>query len=341
MKYKCFLFLFFTFFNSFSQNGNTSYQFLNFETSPRSVAMGGDLISIYDNDLLISQKVPSILSSEMNDDLSFSFVDYFADINVVSFSYAKNLKDIGCLSLGIISADYGEFLSTTEIGEQNSIFSASDQIINFGFGRSISDRINIGFNINYFNSSYESYQSSAITSNISSTYHNSENGLHSTLLFKNIGRPVTAYTSENEKIPFEIQLGLSKKLDHLPFRYSIVYNNLNKFDISNEYSLNSFTNNSSGEIEFSDESFAKTFLRHLIISGELNLFKENLFVRGGFNFQRRFNNTLDSYAGLVGFSFGLGMKVSKFKINYSRSSYHLSGQINSFSLNTNLSTFGI
>ena len=203
------------------------------------------------------------------------------------------------------------------------------------------NRINIGFNINYFNSSYESYQASAITSNISSTYHNSENGLHSTLLFKNIGRPITAYTSENEKIPFEIQFGLSKKLDHLPFRYSLIYNNLNKFDISNEYSLNSFTNNNSGEIEFSDESFAKTFLRHIIISGELNLFKENLFVRGGFNFQRRFNNTLDSYAGLVGFSFGLGMKVSKFRINYSRSSYHLSGQINSFSINTNLSTFGI
>ena len=95
----------------------------------------------------------------------------------------------------------------------------------------------------------------------------------------------------------------------------------------------SFTNNNSGEIEFSDETFAKTFLRHIIISGELNLFRENLFVRGGFNFQRRFNNTLDSYAGLVGFSFGLGMKVSKFRINYSRSSYHLCGQINSYSIN--------
>ena len=247
--------------------------------------MGGDLISIYDNDLLISQKVPSILNSEMNNDLSFSYVDYFADINIVSFSYAKNLKDIGCLSLGIISADYGEFFSTSEIGEQNSVFSASDQIINFGFGRSISKRINIGFNINYFNSSYESYQASAITSNISSTYHNSENGLHSTLLFKNIGRPITAYTSENEKIPFEIQFGLSKRLDHLPFRYSLIYNNLNKFDISNEYSLNSFTNNNSGEIEFSDESFAKTFLRHIIISGELNLFKENLLLEEGLTFK--------------------------------------------------------
>ena len=102
------------------------------------------------------------------------------------------------------------FSSVSEIGEQNSIFSASDQIINFGFGRSISNRINIGFNINYFNSSYESYQASAITSNISSTYHNSENGVHSTLLFKNIGRPVSAYTSDNEKFPLKFNLDFQK-----------------------------------------------------------------------------------------------------------------------------------
>ena len=75
MKYKCFLFLFFTFFNSFSQNGNTSYQFLNFETSPRSVAMGGDLISIYDNDLL---------TVNLEDNFSLEEYDYVPG-RVISF----------------------------------------------------------------------------------------------------------------------------------------------------------------------------------------------------------------------------------------------------------------
>tara|TARA_B100001758_G_scaffold88713_1_gene75538 strand:- start:1 stop:486 length:486 start_codon:yes stop_codon:yes gene_type:complete len=161
------------------------------------------------------------------------------------------------------------------------------------------------------------------------------------LLIKNIGRQLKGYTSNSDKIPYEIQLGISKKLEHLPFRYSFVFNNLNKFDISNDYSLNSFTNSETGEIEFNNESIAKTLLRHVIISGELNLFKNNLYLRGGFNFQRRFNMTIDSYGGLVGFSFGIGMKISKININYSRSSYHLSGQLNSFSISTNLSTFGI
>ena len=341
MKFRYFIILFIFPFSVLSQSLNSSFSFLNTEISSRSLAMGGDLISIYDNDILLAQKTPSILNADMNNELGFSFVDYFSDISLVSFNYAKNFKKIGCLSLGFISADYGDFTSTNEVGEQDLSFSASDQIINFGFARKINQKINLGFNINFLNSSYERYQSSSITSNISTTYYSSENNFNSTLLFKNIGRQLKGYTSLSEKIPFEIQFGISKKLEHLPFRYSIVLNNLNKFDISNDYSLNSFTNNESGEIELVDESFAKTILRHIIISGELNLFNDNLYLRGGFNFQRRFNMTIDSYGGLVGFSFGVGMKVSKINLSYSRSSYHLSGQLNSFSFSTNLSTFGI
>ena len=341
MKFRYFIILFIFPFSVLSQSLNSSFSFLNTEVSSRSLAMGGDLISIYDNDILLAQKTPSILNPDMNNELGFSFVDYFSDISLVSFNYAKNFKKIGCLSLGFISADYGDFTSTNEVGEQDLSFSAFDQIINFGFARKINQKINLGFNINFLNSSYERYKSSSITSNISTTYYSSENNFNSTLLFKNIGRQLKGYTSLSEKIPFEIQFGISKKLEHLPFRYSIVLNNLNKFDISNDYSLNSFTNNESGEIDLVDESFAKTILRHIIISGELNLFNDNLYLRGGFNFQRRFNMTIDSYGGLVGFSFGVGMKVSKINLNYSRSSYHLSGQLNSFSFSTNLSTFGI
>ena len=341
MKFRYFIILFIFPFSVLSQSLNSSFSFLNTEISSRSLAMGGDLISIYDNDILLAQKTPSILNADMNNELGFSFVDYFSDISLVSFNYAKNFKKIGCLSLGFISADYGNFSLTNEVGEQDLSFSASDQIINFGYARKINQKINLGFNINFLNSSYERYQSSSITSNISTTYYSSENNFNSTLLFKNIGRQIKGYTSLTEKIPFEIQFGISKKLEHLPFRYSIVLNNLNKFDISNDYSLNSFTNNESGEIELVDESFAKTILRHIIISGELNLFNDNLYLRGGFNFQRRFNMTIDSYGGLVGFSFGAGMKVSKINLSYSRSSYHLSGQLNSFSFSTNLSTFGI
>jgi predicted Na+-dependent transporter len=42
---------------------------------------------------------------------------------------------------------------------------------------------------------------------------------------------------------------------------------------------------------------------------------------------------------MVGFSMGLGLKVSKFHIAYGRSTYHLAGATNHFSLTTSLSEF--
>ena len=83
----------------------------------------------------------------------------------------------------------------------------------------------------------------------------------------------------------------------------------------------------------------KTFLRHIIIGGELNPFQKSLFLRGGFNFQRRFDMSLSSNPRFVGFSWGIGVRFSKFSIDYSRSSYHLSGMLNNFSFAADLNQF--
>jgi hypothetical protein len=94
-------------------------------------------------------------------------------------------------------------------------------------------------------------------------------------------------------------------------------------------------------LELKEESIAKTALRHIIIGGELNPFRKSFFIRVGFNFQRRFDLTTTTRPALVGFSWGIGFEVMKYRFDYSRSSYHLSGAPNNFSIATNLRTFGL
>jgi hypothetical protein len=43
-----------------------------------------------------------------------------------------------------------------------------------------------------------------------------------------------------------------------------------------------------------------------------------------------------SQPGIVGFSFGLGIHVSRFHIDYARSAWHLAGASNHFSISVNL-----
>ena len=133
------------------------------------------------------------------------------------------------------------------------------------------------------------------------TYDN--NTFVSTLLCKNLGRQLDPYSNKREGLPLNIQFSLSKQLKYLPFRYVITYNYLNQFDISSPYKLNSQTNFETGELETIEESVTKN-IETFVIGGELNPFKKNLFLRGGFNFQRRFDMTLITSPYFVGFFMG-------------------------------------
>ena len=320
--------------------GQAAYSFVNIETSARVEALGGSGIAIFDNDVALVQTTPSLLSPEMDKAIVFYFGDYFSDINLLSFSCAKYMHEIGVFSFSLKTINYGIFDRNDENGYTNTEFSANDQVLTFGFAKQLNKMFTIGVNLNLLNSNYDLYHSFAISSNISSTYYNQEKRFTSTLLCKNIGRQVNSYAS-NESLPFEVQFAISKELAHLPFRYHLTYNLINIFDIKSDYKLTSQTNTDSGELEIKKESIAKTALRHIVIGGEFNPFKKSFFIRSGFNFQRRFDLTTITRPALVGSSWGIGFKVMKYRFDYSRSSYHLSGAPNNFSIATNLSTFGL
>jgi hypothetical protein len=325
----------------FSQDGGQSaFSFINIEHSPRIEAMGGSGIAIFDNDVSLSQTTPSLLNTEMHNELAFTFGDYFSDISLLSFAYAREFEKLGVIGVSLKAINYGSFERNNAEGYNQGEFLASDQVLTIGVGKRINEKLTFGANINLLNSVYDTYNSFALTSNISTTYFNKEKRFTTTFLLKNIGRQLGSYASEREKIPFDMQFAISKELAHLPFRYHLSYGNINKFNIKSPYKLIQQTNIETGELEIKEESIAKTALRHIIIGGELNPFRKSFFLRGGFNFQRRFDLTTVTSPAMVGFSWGVGFKVSKYRFDYSRSAYHLSGVPNNFSIAANLSTFG-
>jgi len=325
----------------FAQIQNSSYNSLNLNNSSRVLSMGGDVISIVDNDVSLAFQAPSLLNKEMNRQMSFNFVDYVSDINFISFHYAQKIFNNLMIFSGLDAINYGEFIGSDATGNSTSLFTANQQIFTLGTAKQISDKFTLGTNIKLLNSQLESYHSLSLSSNVSTTYFNKENNLAATLLFKNMGKPIKSYTSTSENLPFEIQLGLSKSLQHLPFRYSLVFHHLNVYDISNDYNLNTIYDLTSNTIIIKKETVAKKMLRHVILGGELNPFRKSLYLRAGFNFQRREDLKLSSSFSMSGFSWGMGFSVRKIQINYSRSALHSSSVLNSFSLITNLSNFSL
>ena len=142
-------------FSVLSQIQICSYSFLNTQFSPRTLSMGGEVISIVDDDANLSFTTPSLLNNSMDGILSFSFTDYISDINLFSFVYSKKISERYTLMTGINSINYGSFVETDEIGNSIGSFSANQHLFVFGISNEINKNINLGMNLRLMNSYFD------------------------------------------------------------------------------------------------------------------------------------------------------------------------------------------
>lgn len=321
--------------------GDAVYKFLNLTSSARSAALGGNFMAVKDGDLSQALFNPSVISTEMDNKIALSFVDYFAGVNYGFASYANSFDKIGSYATTIQYLNYGEFTYADQTGQTAGTFAASELALNFGWGRQLDSLFTIGANFKLIYSGFEDYQSYGLAVDIAGSYVNPKHRLIVSLVARNIGTQLKPYVSGNtESLPFEINLGMSQRLAHLPFRYSILLTNLQKWDLS--YDDPNDPNNKvdpiTGEVVESNGAaeFLDNMMRHVVIGGEF-LPTKNFTLRFGYNYQRRQELGVYSKMGTVGFSWGLGLRISKFQLDYARATYHLNGAPNYFTITTNLS----
>ena len=85
------------------------------------------------------------------------------------------------------------------------------------------------------------------------------------LVIKNAGYQVTSYAGEpHQKLPFEIQAGISQRLAHAPFRFSLTLSHLEKFDLTYQYQQPV----TSEETETQTSEFTENLMRHVVIGTE-------------------------------------------------------------------------
>ncbi|MEM1320210.1 MAG: type IX secretion system protein PorQ [Bacteroidota bacterium] len=326
--------------------GENIYEFLNLPSSARITALAGNLITVRDNDANLAYANPALLNPQMHQQISFNHNIHLAGINNGYASYAHYVDKLETtFHAGVQYISYGTFDAADAFGEIIGEFKASEYAITFGGARQLYDRVAVGANLKVITSQLESYNSFGLAADLGIFYTDTTGRFTATFLIKNAGAQITAYEgSPRESIPFEIQVGISQRLRHLPFRFSIIYHNLQRWNIIYDDPNSEETTFLFGENQQSDPSDLETFVdnlaRHLIFNGEF-LFgkKENFRLRFGYSHFRRQELSVDNFRSLAGFSFGLGLKVNRFRIDYGRGVYHIAGGLNHFSISTNISEF--
>lgn len=331
-------------FSSIAQiGGKSTYQFLNIISSAKIASLGGYAIAVPDGDIEMAYFNPALIDSSLHQELNLNYVNYFSDINYGFAGYAYRLKKIGVFTTSIKYINYGEFLLADETSAINGEFSSSETALNIGWSNAYKYGLKYGVNLKFVMSNFYDYTSTGILVDIAGTWSKPEKGIIVGMVVKNMGSQITTYTPNNfEPMPFEIQAGVSKKLQHAPFRFSANFHNLQVFDFYYD-SPNEIESSSlfGGDVIEEDKShLAEIIFRHFTIGTEL-LLSENFNLRIGYNHQRRSELKLreGSKAGAVGFNFGIGVHIKKFKIDYGRSIYSLAGTTNHLSISTNFSEY--
>jgi hypothetical protein len=325
------------------QPGGKAFQFLEVSNSARVAALGGGAVAIRDNDLDLPYFNPSLLNETMNHHITLNYVNYFSGVN---YGYASAATSLGKTSLagGIHYLNYGKFQGADENGNLTGTFRASDYSVDFVVSRPIDSLFSWGITLKSIYSDLESYNSTAIAFDGGITYHNPHALFTAGLVFRNAGWQVSTYYPQGARdpLPFNISLGISQGLKYAPLTFFIVADHLEKWDLTyttaedKENSVDPFTGESSTKSGF--DIFIDQFMRHISIGTELNL-GQNFVLRAGYNYRRRQEMKIESKPGMIGFSWGAGIKISKYRINYGHSTYHMAGGANYFSFSVNLDEF--
>lgn len=323
--------------------GSYTYAFLKLPASPVVAALGGDAVARVDGDINQTYFNPAVLNPQHHNQVSFNTALYYSGINFGYLGYGRSYEDKGfSVGAGVQYITYGEFTRRDVNGTDQGKFSAGEYAINLMYSQQIYDRIRGGITLKLINSSLESYNSVGIGADIGAVYTDTSGRFSIGAVIQNIGGQLTSYGGiEREPIPLNIKIGIVRELENAPFRFYILAHNLQKFDIryddpTEERGLSAFADTATAGQEQSH--LGDKIVRHFIVGTEV-LLGDNIRLRIGYNHMRRQELKLSTRAGLTGFSFGAGIRISKFKLDYSLANYHLAGSSHQFSITSNLGDF--
>src|SRR5574344_1525099 len=285
-----------------AQESQTDYNFLRLPVSAHVAALGGDNISIDDDDPTVIFHNPALISNVTDKSINLNYITYMEGTKTASASFVKALKERATWGVTAQYMDYGSIKRTDESGTDMGSFTPKDISLGGTFAYLLSDHIAGGVTAKFISSTIDGYSSLAVGVDLGLNYINQEQDWSVSAVARNLGGQVKAYNDDFEAIPLDIQLGASKRLGHSPFRFSMTLTKLN--------------------------DWKEKFGHHLVIGADVIL-SEQLYLAVGYNGRRNSEMSVTSTddtksAHGAGFSIGGGLQLERFKLQLAYAKYHVS-----------------
>lgn len=279
----------------------TEYNFLRLPVSAHAAALGGDNITVIEDDEALIFHNPALLASVNDKTINLNYMNYMSGANMASASFNRIVRERASWAVSAQYVDYGKIKEVDENNVQTGEFSAKDLSLAGYFSYMLTNRLTGGISARLITSYLGDYNSIGFGVDLGLNYYDADREWSLGVVLKNLGGQLKAYHDSFERMPFDIQMGVTKRFTGTPFRLHATLVDLNHLDYK--------------------------FLNHFVVGADV-LLTESFWIGGGYNFRRADEMKITSAGGGsshgAGLSFGAGLNLERFKLNLAYGKYHVS-----------------
>ena len=284
-----------------AQDSQTVFNFLRLPVSAHAAALGGDNITLADDDAAMVFHNPALLYNVSDRTLGLNMMTYMQGSFTGSASYSQTVGERGSWGVQGRFISYGEMKETTYDNQQTGTFSARDIALGGTFAYGLTDRISGGITAKMVASYIGHYNSLAAAVDLGLNYYDPDKEWSFGAVARNLGGQLKAYDDDFERMPLDLQLGVSKRLIGSPLRFSASLVRLNDW----QYGLG----------------------HHFVLGADL-LLSEQFYVAAGYNALRASEMKItagdeESSHGAA-LSLGAGMMLERLSLHIAYGKYHVS-----------------
>jgi len=319
--------------------GSSVFNFLKLPNTPQLTALGGINVSQTSTNLGLAFNNPALLQPSMHTQMNAVFNDFYGGIKVYHLSLGYHNTKLNTNFLwGLNYFSYGNISETDAAGYVLGKFRPTDWVMQVSASRSYLEKWNYGATLKFISSNYGQYRSNGLAIDVGILYHDSVKLFFVAAVVKNLGFQVKKYNgSSPDDLPFDLQIGLTKRLEKAPFSFSLTAQRVHQFDT--RYNDTTFNNENGFENVNTKKFSLDKLFRHFVFATTVYL-GDRVEVIAAYNYLRRKELSIGNAGnGLNGFSLGAGVLLGKLQIRYARAYYQNNTAYNQLGLNMKLNEY--
>ena len=295
---------------------DTGFDLLRLEPSARASALSGTIGSVASDDPSAVFYNPALLTEAMHRGLSLTYLNHLSDINAGFASYARTMGSFGTFAVGVRYLTYGSFERADENGVRDgTTFGAGEAALSLSYAQQLTPRLRGGATVHAAFASIDDASAQALAADIGVLYTIPSRQIGFSASIHNVGFALSSLGETSDRLPVDLRLGVSKRLERLPLTIMLMGYNLHDY---------------SGDGSALDEA-----LRHVNVAGEIRI-GNPVAIRIGYNPRRHQELATGERLDLAGVSAGFGINLSRFNFDYAFNSWSELGGLHQLSVRTRL-----